>query len=145
MLRPPIYKLHSQEIRLKLNQFNKMLMSYLRSSLRRDYFEYARDQSSKHILLNQPVDTDFERHSLQYYKAIIEHTLALAEQSTSLEMDLQLLDSGQVQSLNQLFAVIYRSERKKILHNQLDLVNFMIRVVENSEQIKVMCADKASA
>lgn len=81
-----------QEIRLKANQFNHLLMAYLRSSLKEDFFENKQGKSSKHILITQPVDLEFEMHCLEYYKAIIEYTLVFAERETTLEADLELLD-----------------------------------------------------
>lgn len=43
-----------------------------------------------------------------------------------------------------MFAVIYRSERKLILHNQLELVNYVIRVVEDSDEIQKLWAKNVS-
>jgi hypothetical protein len=56
----------------------------------------------------------------------------LASFPTTLEEDLKLLRSDERKELNtrQYFAVLYRSEQKRMLVNQVKLVNIVIHIIE---------------
>jgi hypothetical protein len=56
----------------------------------------------------------------------------LATFSTTLQEDLDILKSNKRKDLNirQYFAVLYRSEQKKMLNNQIRLVNIVIHILE---------------
>lgn len=47
-------------------------------------------------------------------------------------------------SPEQRFCVIYRSERKKILRSQVELISYLISVIEESYQLKSMKSVNAS-
>ena len=48
-----------QEIKLKRHLFNETLMSYIRTSMKADFFEHGK-QDSKHILVTKAVDMKYE-------------------------------------------------------------------------------------
>jgi len=82
-------------------------------------------------LLNFTKVTDLaqERKMLDLYKALLLYVLKKIEAVTTLEEDLQLLCSNELTDYKMRFAVIYRSERKKIIHSQLHLVQWLQQVL----------------
>ena len=56
------------------------------------------------------------------------------ERNSTLENDIKLLQKIKE---NKRTAVIYRSERKKILHNQIGMIIWIISVIEKSENIQI--------
>ena len=54
---------------------------------------------------------------LDLYKDLLLYVLKNAETVTTLEEDLQMLCTDSLSDYKMRFAVIYRSERKKILHS----------------------------
>ena len=63
-------------------------MCYLRSCLKEDFFEFGKKIQSKHILLTQPKDLDFEYHCLSHYNKIVKGLSMAAEKISTLESDL---------------------------------------------------------
>ena len=81
------------------------------------------------------IDLDQERKVLELYKKILIFVLRKTEAITTLEYDLQLLCSeDQLTDWQMRFAVIYRSERKKILHSQLHLITWLLHVINVCDQ-----------
>ena len=56
---------------------------------------------------------------------------------TSLEQDLEMLEDPSVTG-NRRMAVVYRSERKKIMANQIELVLWLINLVKESVKLEEM-------
>ena len=104
-----------------------MLMSYIRYCLREGY------EKEKNIkpLLTRIVDLDFEKMCLKRYEEIMYMVMKKLERETSLAHDLSLISENNL-TANQRFSVIYRSERKKIIRDQLDLIRFIIKVLDQS-------------
>lgn len=70
---------------------------------------------------------------LEKYQEIIEILKEQLESKTSLEDDLRLLEEKTIKlSVKQKFGVIYRSERKKIIRSQLDIVKYLRKVLAES-------------
>lgn len=115
-------------------------MAYLRTSLKEDYFEHKQGKSSKHIFVTEPVDLDFELHCLSFYHQIIKKFSAEAEKQSTLEVDQNMLKKTTTVTLNltpqQRFAVVYRSERKRILRAQLEICAYLTKVVHESFEIR---------
>lgn len=57
-----------QEIRLKKHCFSDLLMAYMRSSLKEDFY---RNNDSRSIPAAEISDLDFEKHCLDYYLAVV--------------------------------------------------------------------------
>ena len=67
-----------QIIRFKHFQFNSLLMSYLRTSLKEDFYENKQNKSSKHVRITQPLDLEFEKHCIEYYLGVVNYLFANA-------------------------------------------------------------------
>ena len=61
-----------QEIKLKSNQVNEVLMSYMRIMNKEEYFNINRGVKGRGILISQPVDLDYEVHCLEKYLEIVQ-------------------------------------------------------------------------
>jgi len=89
------------------------------------------------------MNIEFEMLCLNRYKDIITYQHEVLEAPSTLEEDLDLLKSAQDStdpeapklSPNSYNALLYRTERKKIVRSQLDLINYLIQVVVQSEEI----------
>ena len=100
--------------------------------------EYAKGADLKRRLLSKISDIDFEFFCLQKYKEAIEALCADLESKTTLESDLALL-SGEVTKLtgNQYMAIVYRSERKKILRSQKHMIEYLLEVTKASTELEL--------
>ena len=72
--------------------------------------------------------------NLKTYYEIVAHYLKQAELESTLEQDMLLLRNGEEKSINFKFVLVYRSERKKILHSQLHLLEYLLGVVESCQE-----------
>ena len=70
-------------------------------------------------------DLESERRVFDLYKRVLLYVLTRVESKSTLEQDLQLLSSPDLDDWKMRTAIIYRSERKKILHSQLHLVTWL--------------------
>ena len=70
-------------------------------------------------------DLESERRVFDLYKRVLLYVLTHVESKSTLEQDLQLLSSPDLDDWKMRTAIIYRSERKKILHSQLHLVTWL--------------------
>jgi hypothetical protein len=114
----------TQKIRLKNDQFCRMLMYYLRSVCRDDF---GKDLPT--LLLTKPVSIEYELYCLMYYNQIVKFLSKSLEKEKTLEDDQETLETCKDWSFR--MALLYRSGKKKILRNQLDLVKYIISVVES--------------
>jgi hypothetical protein len=126
-----------QEIKLKPNQFNEALISYLRIMIKEEYFNINRGTTGKGILISQPVDLHYEVHCLEKYLEMLEVVVTQLQTMSTLDQDMAMLSDPSV-SGNTRMAVVYRSERKKILDNQIKLITWLIKVVKDSEVLQDM-------
>ena len=126
-----------QEIKLKSNQFNEVLISYLRIMIKEEYFNINRGTTGKGILISQPVYLHYEVHCLEKYLEMMEVVFAQLQTMSTLDQDIALLSDPSV-SGNTRMAIVYRSERKKILDNQMKLITWLIKVVKGSEAVQDM-------
>ena len=83
----------TQEVRLKKNQLNQLLLAYFRSTCKTKYFEGK--PTGKRILISKPVNLEFERFCLQYYEELLRFLQANLEKNQSLESDLLTLSDSQ--------------------------------------------------
>lgn len=78
-------------------------------------------------------DIAFELSCLQTYLKIIRYLIERLEKVSSLEDDLLMLqDTNSQKSCNEKMAIVYRSERKKILQNQYIIIAYLIKVLTES-------------
>lgn len=76
----------TQEVRLKNDQINELLLSYFRSVLKASFFMKQKTQvDTKRILLTLPVNLYYERYCLQYYEQILDFLKANLEKHITLE------------------------------------------------------------
>ena len=110
-------------------------MSYIRMVYQ---VEYTKGADPKPRLLTKISDIDFELFCLLKYKELVEALCADLESRTTLESDLALL-SGKVATLtgNQYMAIVYRSERKKIMRSQRHMIEYLVKVMEASADLEL--------
>jgi hypothetical protein len=109
-------------VRLKTNQFNSILMSYFRSICREE-FGVNRLQT---VLLTKPVSIEYELHCLKYYQELVRFCLLTLEREATLFDDIKALKTCKDWSMR--MALTYRAEKKKILRNQLELLD-MVKMI----------------
>lgn len=103
----------SQELRLKRNQFNLYMLSYLRVALRYAFYAENPKKEADKVLIGKPSDLDFELHCLRVYKEVALYFEARYSSKSSLESDLELLsvkDGALKLRGNQRTAVVFRAE-----------------------------------
>ena len=156
-----------QVISFKRHQLNEILMSYIRVGATELGLQPkqpptaggapqngAWEDVASDILLTKVVDLEIEEKCLERYQEIVKFIVSELESQTTLEEDLAILDQHQAKSpqngrkgtktgarhlsQNMYFAVLYRSEMKKTMRAQLELVNFVEKVVQHSYQVKAM-------
>lgn len=109
------------------------MVSYLRLICRERFFAKNKpllDIKPQHITLTRPKDLFYEVYVFSWYKHILEYVKMGIEFKSKLEEDLELLKGELKWSVR--MAVVYRSERKKIVRNQIRLVD---KVLEDLEAI----------
>ncbi len=67
------------------------------------------------VNIRKPTSAQFELKVLALYKDLMLFTKEVLEQKTTLEQDLEFLTTDL--DFQQLMAVVYRSERKKVVHS----------------------------
>ena len=98
-------------------------------------------------MLTKVVNLEFEEKCLQRYEEIVSFILRKLEATTSLETDLKILDQNQQLSdmtANEYFAVVYRSEMKKIMRAQKEIVDFVQNVLKQSQSVNQAIQDGKS-
>ena len=102
-----------QSVYMKVDQFNHTLMSYLR--------HIRKSQFGSIPLIGRPLALKFEKVCMEgYLEMMTYHVSEHLEKETTLEDDLSMLKDLTLEqgfNYNMRFATIYRSERKKIIHN----------------------------
>ena len=128
-----------------MNQFNDVLISYIRSLLKEQYIRTSGKTNAKStkILLTRIYEDDieFEIECLKRYQEIIQHYHEQLEGISTLESDMELLNNppeGLSISFNQRMAVTFRAENKRIVRSHLELIRFVLNVVQESFQLKSM-------
>jgi len=129
-----------QEIRLKMNSINKILFSYFREVVR-ETFEFD-DLPRNKIFLTKAINLKFEAKVIELYKQLIEYLINTNEQETTLEDDLKILRSGKLRSdstneisFPQRMMILYRTEKKRILHAQLEQISLLQNIFSNQAEI----------
>mmetsp|Transcript_14219 Transcript_14219/g.24181 ORF Transcript_14219/g.24181 Transcript_14219/m.24181 type:complete len:187 (+) Transcript_14219:1793-2353(+) len=127
--------------------------------MKENYFsKYNRSFLNK-VLLTQIVDLEFEAVCLNRYLEVIKSIQRQLESVTTLEQDLALLkdaaesereDSEDTLNLikltpNQRFYVTFRVERKRVIRSQIDMATYLLRVLEESYQVKSLASVGAPA
>jgi hypothetical protein len=108
------------------------MVHYLRSVCRDRFFAKNKtllDIKPQHLILTRPRDLFYEIFVFGYYKNIVEFVKKAIELKSSLEEDLRLLKEG-VLTWHQRMAIVYRSERKKIIRNQIKLAEKILADLE---------------
>lgn len=118
------------QIRLKIDQLNMPLVAYLRQIKKEYFFGTENQQKINEVQYSKVTDLAFELSCLKTYSMIIRHLIENSEAKSSYEGDKELLTNDSYsKSWNERMAVLYRSERKKILHSQYIIVAWVIKVV----------------
>jgi len=115
-----------------MDAFNHVLMAYFRHI-------HAGEFSKKVPLISKPLAIRFELHCMREYLKLLEYFLVLKEKETTLAEDTELLETMTQKegwTYNMRFAVIYRAERKKILHSQVRLLKTVVPMLEQVFQLQ---------
>ena len=107
------------------------LLGYLRTIFK-TYFLRERKPGVS-VLLTKPKDLDYEIFIMQKYQEFCKHLLSKKESRTgTLEEDLTLVKNWQELGLSfpRKMAVVYRSEKKKILHTNIDLCGYLLKILK---------------
>ena len=89
------------------------------------------------ILLTRPTNLFFEMYVFNYYQQVLVHINDQMNKVSSLEDDLELLrEAPDKKPISWTFrmAVVYRSEKKKILRSQLNIIKKVNTVLERVEE-----------
>ena len=136
MVAPSGMRGNIQQIRLKNNQFNDILIAYIRSLLKEQYIRNSGKSKAKStkILLTRIYEDDieFELECLKRYQEIVKHYQEQLESISTLESDMELLDNppeGLHMSSNQRMAVTFRAENKRIVRSHVELIRYVLNVV----------------
>ena len=81
-----------QKIYLKRDQLNEVLLCYLRQVLKEEFFP-KKGPEYKSILITKPTHLEFEIYCLEKYVAIMKQLMDQKEKITSLEGDLDMLET----------------------------------------------------
>lgn len=107
------------------------------------------------ILITKAANLDFESVCLAKYEEIMDFFVSHTEKLSTFEADQELLTFGQPGSnpnkvfvdlklsTNQRYAVVYRSERKKILRSQLFLISWLRTFLEQSYKVRSLMSVNA--
>ena len=131
----------SEEIRLKFDQLNTVLLGYLRTIFKNYYTHNVRPKVS--VLLTKPKDLEYELFIFRKYLALMRHMVTKKERRTgkTLEEDLEAIKSGTLGYMR-FMATVYRAEKKKIMHTNADLAQHVIsiitKLIESKNQEKPM-------
>ena len=139
----------AEEIRLKYDALNLVLLGYLRTVFK-NYFILSQRQrlvssgkphespQQAEILLTKPKDINFEIFIFEKYLALMEHLKQTKEQTKTLEEDLTLLEDYQREGVTfeERFVIRYRAEKKKIIRSNIDLAQYVLNILRKlNEQI----------
>ena len=113
---------------LKNNQLNVVLLAYLRSLLKKAYYGAKTEDV---VRLTRVTDLKFELYCLEFYEQLVNHLVETYEQFSTLEHDMDLL-SKPFDSYYRKMAVLFRSERKKIIRSQRTVVRFVIKLIQKT-------------
>ncbi len=123
-----------------MNSINKILFSYFREVVR-ETFEFD-DLPRNKIFLTKAINLKFEAKVIELYKQLIEYLINTNEQETTLEDDLKILRSGKLRSdstneisFPQRMMILYRTEKKRILHAQLEQISLLQNIFSNQAEI----------
>lgn len=87
------------------------------------------DLKPQQIMLTKPRDLFYEVFTFSFYKNVLEYVKLGMEMKSSLEKDQELLK--QDMDWNLRMAIVYRSERKKIIRSQLHLIEKVLHDLES--------------
>lgn len=123
-----------------MNSINWILISYFREIVR-ETFEFDELPRNK-IFLTKAINLKFEAKVIVLYKQLIEYLIMISEKETTLEDDLEILRSGRLSSESDKkicfpvrMMVLYRLEKKRILHAQLELINLFYNMFVKQKEI----------
>lgn len=102
-------------------------------------------------MLTRPVSLGFEKYVFNYYLKICGWIQTQLHTVSTLEQDLELLRSGEPDSANPAIpfelrmAIVYRSEKKKIIISQMNLIKKVLAVLDKAEGVLAAGDNDASS
>ena len=117
-------------------------MAYIRNSLKDEFCKMEENKAIEIEYISEITNINFELVCIERYKEILKTLLAQKEKNSTLEDDLSIL-TEEVETLKlswpQRCAVILRSEKKKILIGQIDIIEYLQKVISETITLKDMC------
>ena len=133
-----------QEIRFKMNQINEVFVAYLRTVCKKSFFaslgaenKALGEARAKKILMTMPTNLYYERYVFTCYEQILLFVQDQLNKVATLEEDLALLREGngaEPLGFQTRMVVLYRSEKKKIVRSQLNLVKKAAGILDQIEK-----------
>lgn len=116
-------------IRLKKDQICEVLVGFLRSFCKVGFLQkFGKDQErQRRIYLTRPSNLTYEKYIFSNYMQVLRFVQDMLDKHSTFEEDMELLRRGESDdqepiSFELRMAVIYRSEKKKILRSQINLI-----------------------
>ena len=122
-------------IRLKMNQFNFELMSFIRSHSKSQFIEDITMQQNGELpflMSTMPTNLVFEVYCLKIYDRIITYIIHTNERITKLEDDYKMMNDGTVINQNIKLCIQYRMLKKKIVRSQRLIVGWLLILINKS-------------
>ena len=118
----------TQEVRFKTDQISQIAIGYFRLQCKKAFAsdpDFVKDK----VLLTKPYNLKYERFCVTMYVALLRLLQANLEKSNSLEDDQLTLQDSTLEWTTKM-SLLYRIEKKKIIHNQLDLCELVMRLFD---------------
>lgn len=82
------------------------------------------------VLLTKPKDIDYEIFIFKKYRELVKYMLDKKEKKTGeLEQDLDTLRDRADLNFCERMSTVYRAEKKKILHSNIDLCDYILNIL----------------
>lgn len=98
---------------------------------------------NKRILLTRPTNLFYERYIFSFYLQVLNYVADELNKVATLEEDFELLDRGEPGNphppieFEMRMAVVYRSEKKKIIRSQINLIQKVFQVLQSVEDVLI--------
>ena len=114
-----------------------MLLGYLRTIFKTYYVSNVKPVAG--VLLTKPKDLEYESFIMSKYIGLMKHILAIKERrsGSTLDQDMESLQKTDL-SFQQRMAIVYRSEKKKILYTIIDLCEYLKSVIDGLKKVTNM-------
>jgi len=133
-----------------MDQICEVMIAVLRSVCKKSFFNIQSRKNAinktstnfvRKLLISRPTTILYEQFVMTYYLQVCNFIQLQMNKVSTLEQDLEMLKRGEPGHPGQplefrvRMAVVYRSEKKKILRSQINLIQKVQHVLNNCENI----------